>query len=89
MSPLARLHNKVFAVAHLPNFQAQVISAYYKDYRHQSFAVTEQAFGRHKTMVISSSDEAQQMGIYPGMAIHEIDRDLLQKIKFIPRGDRL
>jgi len=89
ISRLAKLHNRIFAVAHLPNFQAQVISAYYKDYRNQAFVVTEQALGRHKTTIIASSGEAQQMGIFSGMAIHEIDGDLKHKIQFVPRSKTL
>lgn len=89
MSPLVKLPNKAFAVVHLPNFHAQVISAYYKDYRHQAFAITEQAFGRHKTVVISCSKEALLVGVVTGSAIHEIDGEVLEKVKLVSRSKTL
>jgi nucleotidyltransferase/DNA polymerase involved in DNA repair len=80
------LHKKIYAVVHLPNFAAQIIATYFRDFQGCAFVVTEQAFGRHKTMVFDCSLEAQALGIYPEMAVHEIDPDLHKKISFVPRN---
>ena len=87
--PSAMSHKKIYAVAHLPNFAAQTISTYYRDFRGYPFAVTQQVIGSHKTMVYDCSPEALALGIYPKMAIHEIEPELYKKISLIPRNKQL